>query len=227
MGRRALLMLADGIVLAALAAGQSDPIPAPAGTEWLVGDRAETGDRFVTRDGVRIALASFQAPEASAEGTAPYRGAFAAQLRLHELVRGARLSVVTHLIDPHGVRLATVRGADGRSLAEILLEEGLGRPLFGLGDGDAQALESAQRRGRERRMGVHAGPRAPRTPPNIPEGRILGVALGLHSQDPRFDYGPLLDQIQLVGASHVLLVVPRFLEDHRATQIFAVPHRTA
>ena len=34
-----------------------------------------------------------------------------------------------------------------------------------------------------------------------------GVALGLFASDPRWDYGPLLDEVRDLGASHVLLAV--------------------
>jgi hypothetical protein len=54
-----------------------------------------------------------------------------------------------------------------------------------------------------------------------------GVALGLYSEDPDWDYGEFLDEIAAAGATHVSIVVPWFVETIRDTEVFAHPRYTA
>jgi hypothetical protein len=57
---------------------------------------------------------------------------------------------------------------------------------------------------------------APATPVARPAGgggqKQRGVALGLFAEDVSFSYGPLLEEIAAIGASHVALVVPLYQE---------------
>lgn len=60
--------------------------------------------------------------------------------------------------------------------------------------------------------GPPAGPPAgPRQGPAQPRGpKQRGVALGMFAEDVSFNYGPLLEEIAAIGASHVALVVPLY-----------------
>lgn len=53
--------------------------------------------------------------------------------------------------------------------------------------------------------------------------RERGVSLGLFAEDPGLTYGPLLDEIAAMGATHVSLVVPRYQHDVRASRIYRHP----
>lgn len=57
-----------------------------------------------------------------------------------------------------------------------------------------------------------------------PVARQRGVALGLFAEDVSFDYGPLLDEIAALGASHVALIVP-FYQEHGASVALALHTR--
>lgn len=50
-----------------------------------------------------------------------------------------------------------------------------------------------------------------------------GMALGLFSADPSFDYGPLVDEIAALGATHVSITYVWWQADVRATQIRPLP----
>ncbi|HUT79324.1 MAG TPA: hypothetical protein VM285_16615 [Polyangia bacterium] len=53
-----------------------------------------------------------------------------------------------------------------------------------------------------------------------------GVALGLYSEDPDWDYGGFLDEIVAAGATHVSIVVPWYIATIRDTEVFAHPRYT-
>ena len=58
-----------------------------------------------------------------------------------------------------------------------------------------------------------------------------GIALGLYSEDPSWDYGEFFDEIAATGATHVSIVAPWYVRDTRATEVFdhdrfTVPMRT-
>jgi hypothetical protein len=50
--------------------------------------------------------------------------------------------------------------------------------------------------------------------------RIAGVALGLFAEDTGFSYGPLLDEIVALGATHVALIVPLYQLNGASTELF-------
>src|SRR5688572_1366601 len=49
-----------------------------------------------------------------------------------------------------------------------------------------------------------------------------GVAIGLFSADPRFDYGFLIEEVAALGATHVEIAYVWWQDDLRATEIKAV-----
>lgn len=65
---------------------------------------------------------------------------------------------------------------------------------------------------------------APIGPPQASPGLDLrGVALGLFASNPHYDYAHLLDELVQLGATDVLLVVPLYQGDVRATAIAPLP----
>jgi hypothetical protein len=63
-------------------------------------------------------------------------------------------------------------------------------------------------------LGLGPGVTRAETPPPI-----AGVGLGLFASDPEWDYGPLVEEIADLGVRGVLLVVPWYQRDIRATVI--------
>ena len=55
---------------------------------------------------------------------------------------------------------------------------------------------------------------------------MKGVALGLYSEDPDWSYTGLIAELKSVGASHVAVVVPYYLENDTASKIYAHPRFT-
>jgi hypothetical protein len=53
-----------------------------------------------------------------------------------------------------------------------------------------------------------------------------GVALGLYSEDPDWDYGEFFDEIAAAGASHVSIVVPWYIATVSDTRVFDHPRLT-
>ena len=54
-----------------------------------------------------------------------------------------------------------------------------------------------------------------------PQGpKIAGVALGLFAEDTGFSYGPLLDEIVALGATHVALIIPLYQINGASTELF-------
>ena len=194
----------------------------------LRGRRALSGDRFLASDGIPVAIAGIQAPEPGDDGTVVTFLGDAARERLDGLVRDRSLTLIyrPHEILGDGTRLARVLLPDGRSLAVVLVAEGLARPApLGINGPDRDAIDAAWRSARTAGRGLHA--RKPALRPGPPAAFHDGISLGLYAQDDAYDYRPFLDQIRDVGASHVMLIVPRFLKDWRASQLEAVPARTA
>jgi endonuclease YncB( thermonuclease family) len=219
-------------ILLALSCGAQDPfgpqLPPPPPRIELSGLRALSGDRFIASDGVPIAISGIQAPEPGDDGTVVTFLGDAARRRLDELVRERRLAVVhsPHDLLDDGTRLARVLLQDGRSLAVVMISEGLARPApIATRDEDRDAIDSAWRSAREARRGLHGREPAPRS--TAVEAFHDGISLGLYAQDDAYDYRPFLDQIRDLGASHLMLIVPRFLEDWRSTRLEAVRGRTA
>jgi hypothetical protein len=64
------------------------------------------------------------------------------------------------------------------------------------------------------------GPPRPTSPAaEAAERKQRGVSLGLFAEDVSFDYGPLLQEIAELGASHVQLVVPIYQEHGGSTEL--------
>jgi hypothetical protein len=58
-------------------------------------------------------------------------------------------------------------------------------------------------------------------PPRVAtEPRQRGVSLGLFAEDVSFDYGPLLEEIAGLGATHVALVVPLYQDHGGSTRLY-------
>jgi hypothetical protein len=53
-----------------------------------------------------------------------------------------------------------------------------------------------------------------------------GVALGLYSEDPDWDYGEFFDEMAAAGASHVAIVVPWYIATYRDSLVFPHPRYT-
>lgn len=54
-----------------------------------------------------------------------------------------------------------------------------------------------------------------------------GVALGLYSEDPGWSYVDMLDEMAAVGTSHVAIVVPYYMKDHKSFSIYRHPRFSA
>jgi hypothetical protein len=69
---------------------------------------------------------------------------------------------------------------------------------------------------------VAALPSSPTDLPRLPSARPAkqrGVALGLFAEDVSFSYGPLLEEIAALGATHVALVVPLYQTNGTSTTL--------
>lgn len=86
-------------------------------------------------------------------------------------------------------------------------------------------------------VAVDASPRAARPPappaatsptpgPAFKHWQERGIALGLFSEEPDFDYGPLLVELAATGASHVAVVLPYYQHDWHSTAIGPHPRFT-
>jgi hypothetical protein len=166
-----------------------------------------------------------QAPDLPEDGSFATAGGEAAKARLDALVRDADLALEwegeRQLFD--GAHLCHVFDAKGKSLAAILLEEGLVRLcLEDAAMRHADLLRSAQEKAKAAKVGLWA--REAKPPPPLDE--ILGAAIGLYSQDPEHDYGPFLVEMKDLGATHVEISSSWLMFDWRSNEFGPVKGRT-
>lgn len=111
-----LALLASGTSLAACDSGETVQVR-----------HVVDGDTVILTDGRHVRLIGINSPELGKAGTADEPLAAAARERLSDLVRGQtlRLRAGRDPVDRYGRRLADLCLADGRSVQEILLGEGL------------------------------------------------------------------------------------------------------
>ena len=185
-----------------------------------LGKKALSGDRFESRGGRIYALAGIQSPRSEA-------WAGRARSRLDALVRGKQLdlSYARDAFLSGGSRLVFAKDEAGRDLGLQLAEEGLALPLFFPGNAaQNQQLEEAIARAQKQKRGLWAHHSAKRPDPLE---YYRGVVLGLHSRSAEFDYGPFLDEIRAIHASHVLFIVPWFMDNWKSTELHPQERRTA
>jgi endonuclease YncB( thermonuclease family) len=190
------------------------------------GAKAISGERFQIAEGAVVVLEGIQAPEVTPDGSLLSHGGEAARARLDELIRDQDVGLEWEgdrlLLDAF---LCHALNADGKLLAEILLEEGLVRLcLEDSAMRHADVLKAAQFRAQEKKAGLWSRPAA-EVPPDA--SYYLGVGLGLYAQDADYDYGGFLKEIKEFGATHVLISTSWLMEDWRSNEIFPVKGRSA
>jgi len=197
----------------------------PGALATVKGVRAITGERLVTATGLEIVLEGVQAPGIGQDDTAATRGGAEARARLQELIaeRVLECEFEDHRPIAEALR-AHVHLPDGRSVAEILASEGWVRPALEVGGlRHAEGLLEATAVARKRRLGVW---KAVKNPEPMALDRVRGFGLGLYGPRADHDYGELIASLGASGATDVLLVVPHFMADWRATEIVSRAGRT-
>lgn len=216
------------LLIAGSLAGQPDGTGSSPPEDAVVPVRTVSGDAFLTDRGLQVVLEGVQAPRVDPDGTPASRGGRRARRRLQELLvggTGTRVGLEHPRTLEEGHLAAWVRLGDGRLVQEVLLREGLVQPAF---ESEAlqhvTSLEAAHLVARRAGNGLQGGSR-PEIPPPLPFHK--GVSMGLYSRDADYDYRPFLDAAREVGATHVLFVVPYFMEDWQDSGIRPVEERTA
>ena len=191
-------------------------------------DRVLSGERLVTGSGMQVLIEGVQAADRGSSATAVSRGAETARRALADLVMGRVIELTFEDRRPEGDALrAHVHLSDGRLLASVLAEGGHVRPSLEVGGLEhADAILRSATVARDANRGVWQRSAAQGPPTKASAGRVRGFGLGMYGPTQDHDYDPLLSELESIGATDVMLVVPHFVHDWRSTSIAPRPGRT-
>jgi endonuclease YncB( thermonuclease family) len=121
--------------------------------------------------------------------------------------------------------LAYVFDANGRFINEEVVKSGWARCAIKLPNVEHEAkLRAAELSARAQKLGLWSGPEA-KLERNLSAIR-RGFSLGLYSREEDFDYTPFLQEMCEIGATHLMLITPWFLEDFEAVRIMRRSYRS-
>ena len=119
------------------------------------------GDTVVLTDGRRVSLIGVNTLELSSPSPKDKQWAEAAKEELEELIRSNSVTLVAgyEQFDRHGRTLAHLKFQDGRSVAEVLINQGLGLAItVGQNQRCALEFEESEQRARQAKLGIWKKP---------------------------------------------------------------------